>query len=59
MKRHLVISRRNFYEGCVQGIEAGEVTPQETVVRSVNRPRLGHHVRNQVLHVRLWRKVKL
>lgn len=48
-----------FHEDCVQDIEAGKMTIQETMVFPINRSCLGHHIRDQALHICLWRQVKL
>lgn len=48
-----------FHEDCIQDIEAGEMTTQETMVFPINHFCLGHHIRDQALHICLWRKMKL
>ena len=48
-----------FHEDCIQDIEAGEMTIQETMVFPVNHFCLSHHIRDQALHICLWRKMKL
>lgn len=48
-----------FHEDCIEDIEAGEMTIQETMVFPINHFCLGHHIRDQALHICLWGKMKL
>lgn len=48
-----------FHEDCIQDIEAGEMTTQETMVFLMNHFCLGRHIRDQALHICLWSNVKL
>ena len=47
-----------FHEDCIQDIEPGEMTTQETMVFPINHFCLGHHIRDKALHICLWRKMK-